>query len=104
MTKQITITILAEDILKNSYFGSDRCPITRALKRGGYDDLQDCGHITGELDGEHINIDTANNTDYKKMLNKLFSMYNTKAGSYKHGLGKPAEPMPIEDFTVTINF
>jgi len=102
MQREITITILKENILQNSYFDSRNCPISRALKRAGYEGLQDCGYIVGTLDGEKVEIDTCNE-DYHALLTKLFSMYNSKNG-HQHGLGGVAPAIPIEDFTVTINF
>jgi hypothetical protein len=106
MQREITITILAEDIHKNSYFYADKCPITRALHRAGYNGLRDSGFIMGKLDDEEVDIDSNNNEDYRDMLQKLFSMYNTKEGAndHTHGIGEPATPIPIEDFDVTIRF
>ena len=100
--RTITFTILAEDIIKNSYFGADSCPITRGLKRAGYDDLQDVGFICGTLNGECIGIDTENE-DYKKALNKMFGMYNSKLKN-NYELGINIKPIPIEDFDITINY
>ena len=106
MQKELTFTILAEDIRKNSYFWSDKCPITRALHRAGYNDLRDCGFIMGKLDGKEVDIDSNNNEDYRALLEKLFAMYNSKPGADKHihGIGEPANAIPIEDFTITIRF
>jgi len=105
MQKELTFTILAEDIRKNSYFYGSKCPITRALHRAGYKDLRDGGFIMGKLDGEKVDIDSTNE-DYRALLQKLFSMYNSKPGADKHihGIGEPANAIPIEDFTVTIRF
>ena len=105
MKRELTFTILAEDIRKNSYFTTNTCPITRALHRAGYKDLRDGGFITGKLDGEEVDIDNCNE-DYRALLEKLFGMYNSKPGIDKHihGIGGFSNRSPIEDFDVTIRF
>jgi len=105
MQREITITILAEDIRNNSYFSANHCPITRALHRAGYSKLKDTGTIEGEFEGESIDINVKNK-DYNDLLDKLFGMYNSKSGrnGHAHGSGKVAEPITIEDFTHTIRF
>jgi hypothetical protein len=105
MQREITLNILAEDIRNNSYFTSESCPITRALHRAGYTKLRDSGTIEGKFEEEYINIDI-HNEDYKALLKKLFSMYNSKPSrsGNVYGTGEISEPIAIEDFTITIRF
>lgn len=102
MEKQITITILAEDILLNNYMNCDECPITKALHRAGYSELKDTGSIEGELDGVYICIASTNNDSYREMLTKLFGMYNSEFDYEMRVKGVMVEPIPAEDFTHTL--
>ncbi len=100
--KQIKLEILAEDILLDNYYDSDHCPITKALHRAGFPDLEDQGCIY--VEGTCIN--SYNNESYKDLLIKLLGMYNSFS---KHGnMFLPSErgipPTTVGSFTHTIEY
>jgi len=43
MKKEVTITVLAKDVLENSFLNAQECPITRALAIAGQPELIHCG-------------------------------------------------------------
>ena len=64
--KQITLTILKEDILLNNYLHSDECPITKALHKAGQLGLYDSGCISGmDNKNEYIRIHVENESYYE---------------------------------------
>lgn len=104
--KTITLTILAEDILLDNYKDYKECPITKALHRAGYLNLEDIGFISGkDNDGNNIIIDNHGmlyNDTYNDLIVKLFGMYNSI--SYKtfniEGIVIPS--IPVETFIHTL--
>jgi len=99
MERSITLTILAEDIENNSYYNYESCPITRALHRAGHEYAFDSGGIEGIINGEVVSITSYGNKDYDAMLTKVLKMYGTKNGRRDSEFA-----LPIETFTVTINY
>lgn len=105
---RITLTILAKDIKKDNYFDSEKCPITKALKRAGYPELRDGGRI---MYRDEVICSEIDNKSYHKLLIKLFGMYNSMPGSLRpYSVKNPktgdpiyVDPLPIEDFTITLN-
>lgn len=111
MKREITITILAEDILLDNYTNSSECPITKALHRAGYTELKDTGNIKGELDGEYISIHHRENESYEALLLKMFGMINSFTSNIHQAVFTSKgndlfipEAIPVEDFTHTIVF
>jgi hypothetical protein len=102
--KQITLTILAEDILLDNYMNSKNCPITRALHRAGELKLGDSGYINGwDKEGNWVVINN-DNFSYRKLVIKLFSMYLSFNNSFKTSGDVILTPIPVEDFVHTITY
>ena len=104
--KTITLTILAEDILLNNYRDYEECPITKALHRAGYLNLQDIGFISGrDNDGNDITIDNNGivyNDTYNNLLVKLFGMYNNTSNRGYNIKGYIIPAILVETFVHTL--
>lgn len=101
---KIKLTILAEDILLDNYFNCRECPITKALARAGYPELQDIGRIVGAINGISIEITRENNDSYLKLTNRLYSMYKSISSKYHLIFGQVSRSSPVKTFTHIINF
>jgi len=97
---QVELQILREEILANEYFHR-QCPISRALARAGYPDLQDTGlHI---VDSYSNMVCSYKDIEYKQLTATVVGMYICKDPKrYK----ATAEDIPFiqapRDFTATI--
>ena len=104
--KTITLTILAEDILLDNYKDYKDCPITKALHRAGYLNLEDIGFISGtDNDGNKITIDNNGivyNDTYNNLVVKLFGMYNTISYRHFNIKGVVIPSIPVETFVHTL--
>lgn len=98
---EIKLQILAKDIKNNGYIYHGDCPITRALKRAGFD-YSDGG--TSIYDNQtNQNIVTNENSTYNELANKVVRMYNTKSAlARKQPLHSKC--IPIKDFEHVLIF
>lgn len=97
---QLKFIILAQDIREANYHSSD-CPITRALKRAGYNAYDGGIKITmNEGSEEEVSISTP---EYRSMVERLLGMYRSKEHP-RMAYESPAPVTPIEDFEVTLDY
>lgn len=70
---QIELQILREEILANEYFHR-QCPISRALARAGYPDLQDTGLHIVDMSGLPV-CDINGDKNYSQLVRTVCGMY-----------------------------
>lgn len=73
MKIQIELTILKEDMKEGNYFDNTKCPITKALARAGYPNLQDHGleirdKFSGAILADRMSV------EYREATAKLIKM------------------------------
>lgn len=100
MRKNVKITVLAQDVIENSYMHAETCPITRALVNAGYPNLRHYGTtidvVTEKEDGENDYF-ICLTTKSEKML-KL-----NEAVRVLYDLKHKEEFDDMKDFTITLN-
>lgn len=98
---QLKFTILASDFEGTEYTNYDDCPITRALKRAGYN-AYDGGLdiVISSEDSEREYIETP---EYQALVLKVMGMYNSLGHGLRKG-GREIPPIPIEDFEVVLDY
>lgn len=100
MRKNVKITVLAKDVIENSYMESKTCPITRALVNAGYPNLRHYGTtidvVTEKEDGENdYFICLTTKSDKMQELNEAVrALYELKHNEQFD---------EMKDFTITLN-